>query len=241
MKIYPAVDLKDGQVVRLKQGDFNQETVFNPDPEGQAVRFERQGADWLHIVDLDGAREGKNRNSGVVEQIKDKTDLKLQLGGGIRSLAGMDEWINKGIERLIIGTLAVQEPLVVKEALSQFGRERIVISIDARNGSVATHGWLEDSGYNVIEFAREMVRMGVQYLLYTDISRDGMLTGPDLDTLKELVMIEGAEIIASGGVSDLGHLYLLKKLGVEGVIIGKALYQGYLNLPEIFRKIGNSS
>ncbi|AZR74028.1 1-(5-phosphoribosyl)-5-[(5-phosphoribosylamino)methylideneamino]imidazole-4-carboxamide isomerase [Anoxybacter fermentans] len=238
MIIYPAIDLKDGRVVRLKQGDFNRETVFDDNPLSRARQFEKEGATWLHLVDLDGARDGCGANEAIVRKIKNKTNLKLQLGGGIRSLEKMEEWFKVGIDKLVIGTLALKEPLAIGEAVAKFGAEKLVISIDARDGKIATDGWLKQSGRNVLDFAKEMVDLGVSQVLYTDISRDGMLVGPDFQTLEKLVQIENLKIIASGGISSYEDLVKLKKIGVYGAIIGQALYQGILSLKEILQKMG---
>ncbi len=239
MVIYPAVDLKEGKVVRLNQGDFQRETVYSVNPLDQAEKFTKEGAEWLHIVDLDGARDGKNRNGEIVKTIQENTSLKIQLGGGIRSLARMEYWLSSGIERLVIGTLALKEPEVVAEAVQKFGTERIVVAVDARDGILAAEGWVYDSERMVPDFVREMKGIGVRNLLYTDINRDGMLAGPDLDMLKFLLTFAEMEIIASGGVGSFGDIVELNQVGIHGVIIGQALYTGILNFSEIVQKFGD--
>lgn len=238
MFIFPAIDLKDGRVVRLKQGDFAKETVYNFDPVEQAKIFADHGAEWLHLVDLDRAKDGQKNNSHIIKEIRERTSLKIQLGGGIRTLEQMITWLNLGIERLVIGTLALERPDLLLKAVERYGKKKFVISIDAKNGYLATHGWLKSSEKKVLDFALEMLRLGVQQFLYTDISRDGMLTGPDWQTLTRLTALEGCQIIASGGISSLNDLAGLHKLGVQGVVIGAALYQGKFTFPEISQKLG---
>ncbi len=237
MIIYPAIDLKNGRVVRLQQGDFAHETVFADDPLIQAQEFEKSGASWLHMVDLDGAKDGESINGEIVCKIKENTGLKIQLGGGIRSLKKMEEWFEIGIDRLVMGTLALENPAIIGKAIHQFGADRIVVGIDAKDGRVATHGWVKESEYGVLAFAQKMVDHGVSQILYTDISRDGMLAGPDLFTLQKLMQIEEVQIIASGGVSSYDDLNRLKEIKVAGVIIGQALYKGVLSLSEILAKV----
>lgn len=238
MEVFPAIDLKEGQVVRLKQGDYNQKTIYNDDPVEQAQIFLENGGKWLHIVDLDGARGHKGINSNIVSRIKEKTGLKIQLGGGIRSLEAIGKWLEKGIERVVIGTLAIENPLAIKKAVLKYGPERFVISIDARNGFVATHGWERLSQMEAEDFAWKMAEMGVIRILYTDINRDGMLSGPDFESLKKLLQVRGINLIASGGVSNIDDLIKLKELGVEGVVVGKALYQGLISLGDILKELG---
>ncbi len=237
MIIYPAIDLMNGQVVRLKQGDFKQEMIFNNDPLAQAKEFERAGATWLHVVDLDGAKDGYSVNGAIVRKIKENTKLKVQLGGGLRTIDNISKWLEVGIERVIVGTMAVENPTIVGQAIAKFGTDRIVVGIDVKNGRVATHGWTQESGHEVLDFAQKMVSLGVSQILYTDISRDGMLGGTDLVTLQRLVKIGGVKVIASGGVGTYEDLERLKEVQVAGVIIGQALYQGILSLPKIINKV----
>lgn len=238
MLIFPAIDLKDGRVVRLKQGDFLKETIYHQHPVKQAKNFFDQGAEWLHLVDLDRAKDGRQNNSQIIKQIKEESSLKIQLGGGIRSMEQLTAWVSLGIDRLVIGTLALEEPQLIEKAVKIYGSEKIVISIDAKDGYLATHGWLKASEKKVLDFALEMRGLGVQHLLYTDIRRDGMLTGPDLKTVKLLTAIEGCQIIASGGISSLNDLFDLQNLGVQGVVIGEALYKRKLTISKILEKLG---
>ena len=238
MLIFPAIDLKAGRVVRLKQGDFLKETIYNRHPVKQAQKFADQGAEWLHLVDLDRAKGEQENNAQTIKKIKKETSLKIQLGGGIRSIEQMTAWLSLGIDRLVIGTLALEKPQLIEKAVKRYGTNKIVISIDAKDGYLATHGWLKTSEKKVLDFALEMRSLGVQQFLYTDINRDGMLTGPDFHRLELLTALEDCQIIASGGISSLHDLLELQELGVIGVIIGEAFYQGELNFSEIEQKLG---
>ena len=237
MIIYPAIDLRGGSVVRLEQGDFAKETVFDNNPVARAVQFERAGAEWLHIVDLDGARDGHAQNSRIVERIREETDLKIQLGGGIRSLEQMEMWLSIGIDKLVIGTLAITKPHLLNTALDKYGSDKFVVGLDARDGKVTSHGWMEESKYRVMDFAQKMMEIGVEEILYTDINRDGMLNGPDLATLEGLANMEGLKVIASGGISSYHDFDNLMESQVDGAIVGRALYSERLDLQKIMERV----
>jgi len=217
--------------VRLYQGDYNNETVFSDDPLEVALKWQSLGAPRLHIVDLDGAASGEPRNLEIVREIARALLIPTQLGGGIRELGTIKDLLQAGIERVILGTAAVENPGVVKEACRNF-RESVIVAIDARSGYVATRGWLQGTERNAVEFTRAMVRVGVQRFIYTDISRDGTLTEPNFDATSEMVDAVRVPVIAAGGISSLNHLKILKKIGVEGAIVGKALYTGNIDLKQ---------
>jgi|AntRauTorckE6833_2_1112554.scaffolds.fasta_scaffold00129_29 phosphoribosylformimino-5-aminoimidazole carboxamide ribotide isomerase len=238
MIILPAVDLKEGKVVRLKQGDFNQKTVYSSNPLEIAKQFEKAGAKWLHIVDLDGASQNTNRNLDVIKNIRENTSLSIQCGGGIRTQDDVKRLIDLNIDRVIIGTLAVKNPELLEKIIENFGSEKILISIDARNDKVATSGWRKESELEVIDFAKRLEEMGIKYILYTDIKRDGMLSGPDIKGLEELKDNTSLKIIASGGISSLQDIEKLNELNFYGVITGQALYTNQFDLKEAIKKVG---
>ncbi|MCD5401611.1 1-(5-phosphoribosyl)-5-[(5-phosphoribosylamino)methylideneamino]imidazole-4-carboxamide isomerase [candidate division NPL-UPA2 bacterium] len=234
MLIIPAIDIRDGRVVRLVQGNFAQETVYDDDPVRIARKWGREGAKLLHIVDLDGAREGRLKNLGLVENIAKEISIPVELGGGIRNLRTVEEVLNKGIERVIMGTKAIESPELIKEACREFG-ERIVIGIDVRDGLVAIRGWASSTSRKAVTLAEEMESLGARTIIFTDIRSDGMLSGPHLESLKEMLKAITIPLIASGGVSSLEDIKSLKSLeseGLQGVIVGKALYAGCINLRE---------
>ena len=231
MEVIPAIDIKDGKCVRLYQGDYNRETIFSEDPVAVALDWQAQGAGRLHLVDLDGAASGEVCNMAAIEAVVKQVGLPVQLGGGIRDEATVDRLLSVGIDRVILGTVAVEQPELVKRLCREFG-EAIVIGIDARDGRVATHGWQRGTEVTALELGQSMANSGVSRLIYTDIKRDGTLTEPNFEGVAELVDGVGAAVIAAGGISALGHLTRLRELGVEGAIVGKALYTGDLNLRE---------
>ncbi len=231
MEIIPAIDLKDGRCVRLYQGDFNQMTVYADDPVAVARTWEAQGATRLHLVDLDGARAGRPQNVAAVLAITQAVRIPVQLGGGLRREEDVEAALALGVERVILGTAAIAETDLVARLLARFG-EQIVIGIDARNGMVATDGWTVTSTVTAPTLAMQMAALGARRIIYTDISRDGALSGPNVAALAELIRTSGLAIIASGGIASLDHLRQLARLGVEGAIIGKALYIGAIQLPE---------
>jgi len=237
--ILPAIDIKDGRVVRLKQGDFEKETVYSDSPVKVASQFAQFGVKWLHIVDLDGASSGASRNLDLIKQITDKTNFKIQCGGGVRKKEDVKKMLEAGIDRVIIGTLAVKNPELLIEILDEFDHDKILISIDARKGKVATSGWKEESDIEVLEFAQMLEEKGVKYILYTDIARDGMLVGPDFEGLIKLKENTDLNIIASGGISALDEVERLNELDFYGVIIGQALYTGKFSLKEALSRVGD--
>jgi len=238
MIVLPAIDLKAGEVVRLKQGDFKRKTVYSQNPLLIAKDFAAKGADWLHLVDLDGASAGKSKNFNVIKKIAVETELKIQTGGGIRKKEDVKRLLDLGVKRVIIGTLAVKDPETLSEIIEEFGAESILVSIDARDGKVATSGWLEASEKDMLNFAKEMEALGVKYILYTDIGRDGMLSGPDFEGLKKLKAETDLKIIASGGVSSDQDLYDLAAEDFYGAITGQAIYQDKVDLKKVLKKLG---
>ena len=231
MILFPAIDLKDGVCVRLEQGDMNRATVFNRDPASQAHRFETQGFRYLHLVDLDGAFSGKPVNASAVERILETVSIPVQLGGGIRDMATADAWLSKGVTRVIIGTAAVRDPTFVKDAARRFP-DRVAVGLDARNGKVAVEGWAESSELTVLEIARRFEDAGVAAIIYTDIERDGLLTGLNLDATIALAESVSVPVIASGGlasVADIRALLEPKAAKIGGAIAGRALYDGRLD------------
>lgn len=231
MEIIPAVDLRHGKCVRLFQGDYAQETVFSDDPVEMALRWQSLGAPRLHIVDLDGAATGEPANLDIVKEIASAILIPTQLGGGIRDLETIEKMLKSGIERVILGTAAVEDRSLVKEACRKFD-DAIIVGIDVREGRIATRGWQRQTGLAATEFARSMVRLGVKRFVYTDIERDGTLTEPNFAAIFEMVKTVRVPVIAAGGISSLSHLKLLKELGVEGAIVGKALYTGDIKLKQ---------
>ncbi|HEX9449056.1 MAG TPA: 1-(5-phosphoribosyl)-5-[(5-phosphoribosylamino)methylideneamino]imidazole-4-carboxamide isomerase [Dongiaceae bacterium] len=236
--LYPAIDLKGGQCVRLKQGDMAQATVFNTDPADQARQFAEAGAAWLHLVDLDGAFAGKPVNAAAVEAILKQVQLPCQLGGGIRDMARVEMWLDKGIARVILGTVALKNPELVREASKAFPG-KIAVGIDAKGGRVAVEGWAETADITVLDLARKFEDAGVAALIYTDIDRDGLLQGVNVDVTAALAAALSIPVIASGGVSNLQDLVALMRVapqtrgkggGISGVISGRAIYDGRLDL-----------
>jgi len=231
IEIIPAIDLREGRCVRLYQGDYAQETIYSDDPVEVALEWQSLGASRLHIVDLDGAAKGEVCNLDIITQIASTMLIPTQLGGGIRDLETIKQLLKAGIERIILGTAAVEDPQLVKEACRSF-RESIIVSVDAHEGNIAIHGWREKTGLKAAEFIKSMIELGARRFIYTDISRDGTLTEPDFSAIFELVDAFRLPIIAAGGISSLDHIKMLQRLGVEGAIIGKALYTGDIKLKQ---------
>jgi phosphoribosylformimino-5-aminoimidazole carboxamide ribotide isomerase len=231
IEIIPAIDIREGRCVRLYQGDYDQETVFSDDPVEVALEWQSLGAPRLHIVDLDGAYSGEIYNLDIINEIASAVLVPTQLGGGIRSLGTIEQLLKAGIERVILGTAAVEDQGLVKQACQRFG-ESIIVGIDAREGYVSTHGWRQETQLEAVEFAQSMAKLGVRRFIYTDINRDGTLTEPNFSATAELINAVKMPVIASGGVSSLNHLGMLKSLGAEGAIIGKALYTGDIDLKQ---------
>lgn len=232
--IYPAIDLRDGRVVRLKQGRAADETVYATDAVETAREWARQGAEWLHIVNLDGAfGQSTSPNLELVKRIAAAVDVPIQFGGGLRTLAELRRAFELGVRRAVIGTAAVEQPELVSQALAEFGAERIAVGMDARDGKLATHGWESASGVEAREFGKQLCALGVRRAIVTDIARDGMLEGVDAGAMADYARTTGLQVIASGGVArleDVRNLVPLTAIGVEGVIIGKALYSGAFQL-----------
>ncbi len=239
MKIIPAIDLRDGRCVRLVKGDYNRETIYSQEPLEMAKHWQEQGATRLHVVDLDGAKDGKPVNLEIIKEITAALDIPVQLGGGIRSLDIIDNYLQSGVDRVILGTIALQKPEVVKAAVEKHGSEKIVVGVDAKDGKVAVNGWLEDSQKTVEEMIEEMKDYGVKVFIYTDISKDGTLEGPDLVGLKKYNQINDIDLVASGGVSSFEDLEELVKIDIASVIVGKALYAGEIseNIEELNAKL----
>ena len=231
MILYPAIDLKDGAAVRLLRGDMNATTVFNEDPAAQARSFVDAGCRWLHLVDLNGAFAGKPVNAEPVEAILKQCNVPAQLGGGIRDMATIETWIEKGLSRVILGTVAVENPALVRQAAQAFP-DKIAVGIDARNGMVATKGWAVETETEVTELAKSFEQDGVAAIIYTDINRDGAMKGPNIEATAALADAISIPVIASGGVSSLADLLALKSCGaaLNGAISGRALYDGALDL-----------
>jgi len=237
MEIIPAIDIRGGRCVRLDQGDYDRETVFADDPVEVARRWQAAGAKRIHVVDLDGARDGIPRNEDVIHNVIACVDIAVQVGGGNRDVAVIGRYLDAGADRVALGTVAVKDPTVLLHALGIFGGERIFVGVDARDGLVATEGWRETSGVRALDLIDEIAGFGVRRIFYTDITSDGMLKGPNFPALQEVVEHAGGlevpvAVIASGGVSAVEHLTRLKLIGVEGVIIGKALYTGTLDIAD---------
>lgn len=240
MIILPAIDIKDGTCVRLRKGDFDTVEKVADNPLDTALQFEADGAEWIHMVDLDGAVAGEKKNAGIFTQISRETKLKLELGGGIRTMKDMEFYLEKGVARLILGSIAVKQPELVKEAVKEFG-SHIAVGIDAKNGRVAAQGWLQESDVLYTELAKRMEDAGVKCIIFTDISRDGMLTGPNLEQLNELNQAVSCDIIASGGVANLADIKALKEAGLYGAICGKSIYKGTLRLLDAIKECKEGS
>lgn len=239
MIILPAIDIKDGNCVRLFKGDFSTVEKVAADYMETARGFEKVGASWIHMVDLDGAKEGRPVNTKIYRDVAEKTSLKVEVGGGIRNIETIEEYLSMGISRVIIGSAALKNPQLVKEAVEKFGSERIAVGIDSKDGMVATEGWLEASDVNYIDLAKKMISIGVKYFIVTDISKDGTLSGINTEQLGELARATDGEccIIASGGVHTIDDIKACKELGLYGTICGKSIYKGTLSLEEAV-KIG---
>ena len=229
MIIFPAIDLRGGKCVRLIQGDFDKETVYSDDPQATALKWQAMGAKFLHVVDLDGARAGSPQNITAIKNILDAVKIPIEVGGGIRTLDDVEKLLALGVRRVILGSVAVENISLVEDAAKKFG-DKIVVGIDARGGFVATHGWEKSSAVKAEELAKKIVAAGVKTIIYTDISKDGMLSGVNAETFAELAKNSGAEIIASGGVKSIEDIRALKAAKIAGVIVGKAIYTGALDL-----------
>jgi phosphoribosylformimino-5-aminoimidazole carboxamide ribotide isomerase len=238
--LYPAIDIRGGKCVRLIQGDYNQETVYNDSPLAAALAWAEQGGKWIHLVDLDGAKAGEPVNHPLIGDIARSVKVPVQTGGGLRTVENVERLLGLGVSRVIIGTAAIENRPFVEEVLRRFG-EQVAIGIDARNGYVATRGWLETSEVKAEELAVQLAELGAKTFIFTDISRDGMMQGPNVEAIVRLAQVSGQSVIASGGVSryeDLEALAAHADKGVAGAIIGKALYTGSIELAEAHRRLG---
>jgi phosphoribosylformimino-5-aminoimidazole carboxamide ribotide isomerase len=231
MDVIPAIDLRDGNVVRLIQGQYDRQIMYRDDPAEQARQFHADGASWLHIVDLDGAKEGMPVNTGIITAIAQLGLLKVEVGGGIRSEASIRQLLDAGVTRVIIGTKAVSDFEWFSDMARRF-KGRLVLGLDARGATVATHGWIENSAQTMLEFAAQADKLPLAAIIYTDIAKDGMLTGPNIERTRSLVQAVKTPVIASGGVREVGDIRKLKPIGVAGVIVGRSLYEGTLDLKE---------
>jgi phosphoribosylformimino-5-aminoimidazole carboxamide ribotide isomerase len=242
MRLIPAIDLKGGKCVRLRQGRDDATTVYSGDPEAVAREWVRQGARDLHIVNLDGAFGRESENLDILRRIAESTTAAVQFGGGLRTREAAIEALSAGADKIVLGTAAVEDPGLVEGLLDSYGAARVIIALDARKGKVVSRGWVEETGEPVLAMAQRMKRLGVREILYTDTSRDGMMEGPDIDTLNELLHV-GIGVIASGGIGSMDDLRALKDLhdpGLAGVIIGKALYEGRIDLQSAVKELGDS-
>lgn len=237
--IYPAIDMRGGKCVRLLQGDYDKETVYGDSPFDMAKQFAEAGADWIHMVDLDGAKDGKRVNDTFVIEAAQKLNAKVQIGGGIRTEADIAHYLERGVERVIIGSIAVSNPDFAIEMIRKYGAH-IAVGIDAKNGYVATHGWLNTSELKAVDLGKRFADVGAETFIFTDIATDGMLSGPNVDAVTQMALETKKSVIASGGVSSLEDLTTLKALvnkGVSGAIVGKALYEGRFSVREALEEV----
>lgn len=231
MIILPAIDICGGQCVRLLRGDFGTAEKVAEDPLKTALSFQAAGAEWLHMVDLDGAKAGRPVNTAIFTGAAERSGLKVEVGGGIRSMETVESYLAAGVSRVILGSAALSDPALVKEAAGRYG-EKIAVGIDAKNRMVSADGWLKDSTVDFVELAKQVEQMGVDCIIFTDISKDGTLSGPNLEQLDELRRAVSCKVVASGGISDIGDIKALRSLELYGAICGKSLYSGRLDLAE---------
>lgn len=236
MILYPAIDIHGGKAVRLVEGDFDRETAFDADPVDAARRWSDAGAEWIHIVDLDGARSGSGTNRRAIERIREAVTCHIQVGGGIRSLETIDDMLASGIDRVILGSIAVTDPDIVLAAVHRHAG-KIAVGLDARDGKLATSGWETQTDADAFEVAESMGEAGVEHIIFTDIHRDGTLTGPNVEALRQMVKSTRAGVIASGGIGSAEDVLGLEGTGVAGVIIGRALYDGRIDLPQLLERV----
>lgn len=238
MEVIPAIDLKDGRCVRLYQGDFSKEQVFSEDPVEVARRWEREGAPRVHIVDLDAAVSGQPRNLSIIKKIASDISIPVQVGGGVRGMGTLEHYLEVGVQRAILGTAAVEDINFVKEACNRYP-ESVIIGVDAKDGYVTISGWTRESDLTAAQLVNRMEALGAKRFIYTDVSRDGTLTEPNFEAVAHLISLTSAAVIASGGVSSTEHLVRLKEIGVEGAIIGRALYTGDVSLRDAIEVIAD--
>lgn len=237
LTIYPAIDMRGGKCVRLLQGDYDKETVYGDSPFEMAKSFAAAGAEWIHMVDLDGAKDGKRVNDRFVIEAAQKLDAKVQIGGGIRTEEDILHYLENGVDRVIIGSIAVSNPEFAIEMIEKYGA-KIAVGIDAKNGYVATHGWLDTSSVKAVELGKRFADAGAGTFIFTDIATDGTLAGPNINAVWELAEVTGKNVIASGGVSSLADLQAIAKKGIRGAIVGKALYENRFTLKEALEEVG---
>jgi phosphoribosylformimino-5-aminoimidazole carboxamide ribotide isomerase len=237
VEVIPAIDLRGGRCVRLYQGDYAKETVYSDNPLEVALRWQEMGAPRIHVVDLDGAASGKPENLAVLKRLADSVDVALQVGGGIREMSTCEKMLDMGMQRIVLGTVAVQEPSLVEQLCRRFGSEAVVVGVDARDGVVAIRGWQESTSSTTLDLMHRMEELGVRRFLYTDISRDGTLTEPNFQAVEVVVRGSDAAILAAGGVSSIEQLRRLASVGVEGAIVGMALYTGAIDLREAIAEV----
>ncbi|MBT2657336.1 1-(5-phosphoribosyl)-5-[(5-phosphoribosylamino)methylideneamino]imidazole-4-carboxamide isomerase [Bacillus sp. ISL-18] len=237
LTIYPAIDMRGGKCVRLLQGDYDKETVYGDSPFEMAKSFAEAGAEWIHMVDLDGAKDGKRVNDRFVIEAAQNLNAKVQIGGGIRSEEDIVHYLENGVDRVIIGSIAVSNPEFAIEMIAKYGA-KIAVGIDAKNGYVATHGWLDTSSVKAVELGKRFADAGAETFIFTDIATDGTLAGPNIDAVCELAEVTGKTVIASGGVSSLADLQAIAKKGIRGAIVGKALYENRFTLTEALEEVG---
>lgn len=234
MIIFPAIDILKGKCVRLIQGDYNREKVYSDSPVDMAKQWETKGAEFIHIVDLDGAKSGKSINEEIIIEIAKSVNVPIQVGGGIRSMETVKTYLDNGVKRVIIGTAAIEDEAFLKEAIDTYG-ERIVVSLDAKNGYIATDGWTDTSDVLALDLVKKLEEIGVKTIVYTDIAKDGMLQGPNLEEQKAINEATSIDVIASGGVTTKEDVENLKQLNLYGAIVGKALYDGKITFEELIK------
>jgi len=242
MNIYPAVDIKGGKCVRLIQGDFSQETVYLENPIEAAKMWQNQGAKWIHVVDLDGAKTGTPGNLDIIKNIRKAVSAKIQVGGGIRNISTVENYLNFGIDRVIFGSSAITDVTLIKDTINRFGANKVAVGVDVKQNQVAIEGWTKSSGITVEFMLRQLKDIGVKTIIYTDILRDGMMKGPNFSGIEKVLSFGDFSVIASGGISclqDLKQLALYEQKGLEGAIIGKALYSGSLDFKTILARFEN--
>lgn len=240
MLVIPAIDLKDGQAVRLFKGDYSQKTVYSDHPEELAQTFEKAGATYLHVVDLDGAKDGLAKNLETIKAIRKSTQMKIELGGGIRDLKTVQLYLDEvGIDRVILGTAALKDPQFLKDVLKQYGNEKIVGGVDVKNGYVSTAGWLETSQMPYLEFIQYLQSIGVKYIVATDISKDGTLTGPNFEMYDQIAKSSSIQFVVSGGIKDFDNIKKVAEKGYYACIVGKAYYEKKIDLKETIQCLQN--
>lgn len=239
MIVIPAIDLKDGEAVRLYKGDYQQKTVYSSHPEELAAGFEQMGAKYLHVVDLDGAKDAQATNAQTIQKIRNAITIPMELGGGIRNEETVDFYLNQvGVNRVILGTAALHHPEFVRACIEKYGAERIVVGVDVKNGYVSTSGWLSTSQVHYLDFIKELEKIGVTTIVCTDISKDGTLTGPSFDLYAQIAKNTNVRFVVSGGVKDDEDIYQVNRLGYYGCIVGKAYYEGKVHLKEVIANVG---